>query len=137
MLRDSPLDVVLLATGLDVAKDFSNKLGLHVIDGNEQSLTLSCGGGSRVIITKSETGTSDSQAQAQWRVHGLAAELSDLRFRGVKARVGLLKSRRPSPPLSDWGELSADQSRVNQEAERIQQLALLHQPSQNRVRELS
>jgi len=41
------------------------------------------------------------------------------------------------PPLFDRGELSADQFRVHQEAERIQQLALLHQPSQHRVRELS
>jgi hypothetical protein len=40
-------------------------------------------------------------------------------------------------PLSDRGELSAGQLRVNGEAERIQQLALLHQPDQNRLPELS
>jgi len=35
MLRDSPLDVVLVATDLDVARDFySNKLGLALIDDN-------------------------------------------------------------------------------------------------------
>ena len=85
MLRDSPLDVVLLATDFDVAKDFySNKLGLPMIDGNEQSLTFSCGGGSRVIISKSETSTADSQTQAQWRVQDLAAELADLRSRRMK-----------------------------------------------------
>ena len=84
MLRDSPLDVVLLATDLDLARDFySNKLGLPMIE-SEQSLTFSCGGGSRVIISKSETGTADSQTQAQWRVQDLAAELADLRSRGVK-----------------------------------------------------
>ena len=38
--------------------------------------------------------------------------------------------------LSDRGELSASQFGVDQEAERIQQLALLHQPDQNRLPEL-
>lgn len=85
MLRGSPLDVVLLATDLDGAKDFySNKLGLSLIDGSEQSLTFSCGDGSTVIISKSGSGTPHSQAQAQWRVQDLAAELSNLRSRGVK-----------------------------------------------------
>jgi predicted enzyme related to lactoylglutathione lyase len=85
MLRDSPLDVVLLATDLDAAKAFyAEKLGLPLLDGSEQSLTFSCGGGSRVLITKSTTGTADSQTQAQWRVQDLAAELADLRSRGVE-----------------------------------------------------
>jgi catechol 2,3-dioxygenase-like lactoylglutathione lyase family enzyme len=81
MLSDSPLDVVLLATELDPARDFySNKLGLPMIDESEESLTFSCGGGSGVIISKSGTGTADSQTQAQWRVQDLASELADLRF---------------------------------------------------------
>ena len=84
MLRDFPVDVVLLATDLNLAKDFySDKLGLPLIDESEQSLTFSCGGGSRVLISKSETGTADTQTQAQWRVQDLAAELADLRSRGV------------------------------------------------------
>lgn len=87
MLRDSPLDVVLLATDLDVAKDFyGNMLGLSLTDESEQSLTFSCGGGSRVLISKSSTGTADSQTQAQWRVQDLAAELADLRSRGVEVQ---------------------------------------------------
>jgi predicted enzyme related to lactoylglutathione lyase len=85
MLRDSPLDVVLLAIDLDAAKDFyGNKLALPSIDESEQSLTFSCGGSSRVVISKSSTGTADSQTQAQWRVDDLAAVLADLRSRGVK-----------------------------------------------------
>ncbi len=39
-------------------------------------------------------------------------------------------------PLSDREELSASQFGVNEEAERIGQLALLHQPDQNRLPEL-
>jgi hypothetical protein len=46
---------------------------------------------------------------------------------------GGLQSR---PLLSDRGELSASQFGENQEAERIRQLALLHQPDQNRLPEL-
>jgi catechol 2,3-dioxygenase-like lactoylglutathione lyase family enzyme len=84
MLRDSPFDVVLLATDLDVAKDFyANRLALPLIDESEHSLTFGCAGGSRLLISKSETGTADSQTQAQWRVADLAAELADLRSRGV------------------------------------------------------
>lgn len=70
---------------IDVAKDFySNKLGLPLIDGSEQSRMFSCGDGSAVIVSKSESGTAHCQAQAQWRVQDLAAELSNLRSRGVK-----------------------------------------------------
>jgi hypothetical protein len=46
-------------------------------------------------------------------------------------------ARSGTPPLSDRGELSASQFRVNQEAERIRQLALFHQPDQNRFPEFS
>jgi hypothetical protein len=38
--------------------------------------------------------------------------------------------------LTDRGELRASQLRVNDEAERIQQLALLHQSDQNRLLKL-
>jgi hypothetical protein len=40
------------------------------------------------------------------------------------------------PALLDRGELSANQFGVDQEPERIRQLALLHQPDQNRLPEL-
>jgi predicted enzyme related to lactoylglutathione lyase len=85
MLSDSPLDVLLLATDLDVAKDFyANKLALPLIEESEHTLKFSCGGDARLLITKSSTGTADSQTQAQWRVQDLAAELADLRSRGVE-----------------------------------------------------
>jgi len=42
----------------------------------------------------------------------------------------------PGASLSDRGELCAGHLRVNQEAERVRQLALLHQPDQNRLAEL-
>ena len=40
-------------------------------------------------------------------------------------------------PLSDWGELGVGKFRVNKEAKRIQELALLHQLHQHRVAELT
>jgi hypothetical protein len=44
---------------------------------------------------------------------------------------------RAGAPLSDRGELGASEFRIHQEAERIQELALLHQLHQNRLPELS
>ena len=35
------------------------------------------------MVTKSTTGTADEQTQAGWRVDDLAAELTELRSRGV------------------------------------------------------
>jgi hypothetical protein len=48
-------------------------------------------------------------------------------------RVGDGAPDRAGVPLSDWRELGAGEFRVDEEAERIQQLALLHQPEQNRL----
>ena len=42
-----------------------------------------CGGGSVLTVSRSTTGTSDTQTQLAWRVPDLAAELADLRARGV------------------------------------------------------
>ena len=36
------------------------------------------------MVTKSTTGTSDEQTQAAWRVDDLAAEVADLRSRGIE-----------------------------------------------------
>ena len=39
---------------------------------------------SRLSVTKSTTGTADEQTQAGWRVPELAAEIAELRARGVE-----------------------------------------------------
>src|SRR5918994_1038929 len=52
MLADNPIDVMILATDLGVAR--------------------------------SASGTSDTQTKASWRVSDLAAEVADLRARGVQ-----------------------------------------------------
>ena len=84
MLSQFPVDVNLLATDLDAAKAFyAGKLGLAVVMENADGVTFGCGGDSRLVLTKSTTGTADTQTQATWRVTNLAAEVADLRSRGV------------------------------------------------------
>ena len=79
------LDVVLLATDLESSKEFyAGKLGLEILNESEEEITYKCGGDSRLAVTKSTTGTADEQTQAGWRVTDLAAELAELRSRGVE-----------------------------------------------------
>jgi catechol 2,3-dioxygenase-like lactoylglutathione lyase family enzyme len=84
MLGDHPVDVMLLATDLAVARKFyAGTLGLEVLLETEQFLTFRCGGDSRLVVTKSTTGTADAATKASWRVADLAAEVARLRARGV------------------------------------------------------
>lgn len=84
MLGDHPVDVMLLATDLAVARKFyAGTLGLEVLLETEQFLTFRCGGDSRLVVTKSTTGTADAATKASWRVADLAAEVAQLRARGV------------------------------------------------------
>jgi catechol-2,3-dioxygenase len=85
MLAEQPIDVMLLATDLGVAKAFyGDKVGLDVLIESDDFVTFRCGGDSRLVITKSTTGTSEEQTKASWRVGDLAAELAELRARGVE-----------------------------------------------------
>jgi catechol-2,3-dioxygenase len=85
MLADHPIDVMLLATDLGVAREFyGDRLGLEVLLDSEDFLTFRCGGDSRLVVTRSSTGTSDPQTKASWRVSDLAAEVAELRSRDVQ-----------------------------------------------------
>jgi catechol-2,3-dioxygenase len=85
MLGNHPIDVMLLATDLAVAKEFyGDKVGLEVLLESDDFVTFSCGGDSRLVITRSSTGTTESQTKASWRVDDIAAEVAELRSRGVK-----------------------------------------------------
>ena len=85
MLGDHPIDVVLLATDLESSKEFyAGKLGLEILRESEEEVIYRCGGDSQLAVTKSTTGTADEQTQAGWRVTDLAAELAELRSRGVE-----------------------------------------------------
>jgi catechol 2,3-dioxygenase-like lactoylglutathione lyase family enzyme len=75
VLGEHPIDVVLLATDLKSSKEFyADKLGLEILNENEEEITYKCGGDSRLSVTKSTTGTADEQTQAGWRVPDLPAE---------------------------------------------------------------
>jgi catechol-2,3-dioxygenase len=84
MLGKHPVDVMLLATDLAVARRFyGDTLGLEVLLEDEQFLTFGCGGDSRLVVTKSTTGTAEAVTKASWRVEDLAGEVAELRARGV------------------------------------------------------
>jgi catechol 2,3-dioxygenase-like lactoylglutathione lyase family enzyme len=85
MLGDHPVDVMLLATDLEVAKRFYNdRIGLEVVLESDDFVTFASGGDSRLVVTKSATGSTEDTTKASWRVDDLAAEAAELRARGVE-----------------------------------------------------
>jgi catechol 2,3-dioxygenase-like lactoylglutathione lyase family enzyme len=85
VVGDYPIDVVLLAPDLPASKDFyANKVGLKILNDTPGAVTFQCGGDSRLVISKSTTGTKDDQTQATWRVKDVRGEVTELRRRGVK-----------------------------------------------------
>jgi hypothetical protein len=86
MLGNHPMYVVLLATDLATAKDFSHlKLGLELLDEGPYALRFRSGT-TQLTLSKSTIGTSDEQTQAAWIVGDLDIELADLRSRGVEVQ---------------------------------------------------
>jgi catechol 2,3-dioxygenase-like lactoylglutathione lyase family enzyme len=84
VLGDSPIHPVLLSTDLAATKGFyHDKLGLDILSESDDAIVFRCGGGTHLDVTKSTTGTSDTQTQAGWEVQDLRAEVADLRSRGV------------------------------------------------------
>jgi catechol-2,3-dioxygenase len=87
VLGNHPVDVMLLATDLGVARRFyGDTLGLEVLLEDDQFLTFRCGGDSRLVVTKSTTGTLDEATKASWRVDDIAGEVAELRARGVQVQ---------------------------------------------------
>jgi catechol 2,3-dioxygenase-like lactoylglutathione lyase family enzyme len=85
MLADHPVDPILLAPDLKASRDFyAQKLGLEILSEDDHTVVFKAGGDSRIVISASTTGTADEQTQLAWRVDDLAAELAELRARGVE-----------------------------------------------------
>ncbi len=85
MLGNFPIEVVLLATDLKASRDFYvQKIGLEIVRESEDAVSFKCGGECRLTVSASTTGTADEQTQAFWLVEDLAAELAELRSRGVE-----------------------------------------------------
>jgi catechol 2,3-dioxygenase-like lactoylglutathione lyase family enzyme len=104
MLGDHPIHPVLLATDLAAARDFyHDQLGLEVLSESEAAITFRCGGGTQLSVTKSSTGTADTQTQASWDVSDVRAEVAELRSRGVKVEDYDLPGLQTHDGIADIG----------------------------------
>lgn len=85
MLADHLVFPILLSTDLAKSRAFYREtLGLAILREDEERIIFRCGAGSQLVVTRSTTGTSDTQTQLAWRVPDIHAELADLRARGVR-----------------------------------------------------
>lgn len=85
MLGDHPVFPILLSMDLEASREFyHDRLGLEILRQDEERIIFRCGSGSQLAVTRSTTGTADTQTQLAWRVPDLRAELADLRARGIR-----------------------------------------------------
>jgi catechol 2,3-dioxygenase-like lactoylglutathione lyase family enzyme len=104
MLGDHPIHPVLLATDLAAARGFyHDRLGLQILNESEAAITFRCGGGTQLSVTRSTTGTADTQTQASWYVSDLRAEVAELRARGVKVEDYDLPGLQTQDGIADIG----------------------------------
>ncbi|MBI3750602.1 MAG: VOC family protein [Chloroflexi bacterium] len=99
MLGDQPVYPILLSTDMAASRAFyHDRLGLQVLGETEERIVLKCGDGTRLLISRSTVGTSDTQTQVAWRVPDIRAAIADLRARGVT-----IQEYRPPDPVTDDG----------------------------------
>jgi predicted enzyme related to lactoylglutathione lyase len=104
MLGEHPIHPVLLATDLAAARAFYHtQLGLEILSDSEDAIVFRCGGGTQLAVTKSTTGTADSQTQASWQVKDVRAEVAELRSRGVKVEEYDLPGLKTQDGIADIG----------------------------------
>jgi len=85
MLSDHPVSPILLSTDMAASRAFyHDTLGLDLLAESDERLVLRCGEDSRILISSSTVGTSDTQTQVAWRVPDVHAAVADLRARGVR-----------------------------------------------------
>jgi catechol 2,3-dioxygenase-like lactoylglutathione lyase family enzyme len=104
MLGDHLIHPVLLATDLGGARGFyHDQLGLEIVNESEAAIVFRCGGGTQLTVTKSTTGTADTQTQASWLVKDVHAEVAELRSRGVKVEEYDLPGLKTEDGVADIG----------------------------------
>ena len=104
MLGEHPIHPVLLATDLAAARDFyHSKLGLEIVNESEAAVVFRCGGGTQLSVTKSTTGTADTQTQATWLVEDVRAEVAGLQSRGVEVEEYDLPGLKTQDGIADIG----------------------------------
>ena len=85
MLAKHAIDVMLTAADLGVVKQFyGDRIGLDVMIESDDFVTFRCGGDSRLVVTRTTTPSTEQTTKASWRVADIAAEVPDLRARGVE-----------------------------------------------------
>jgi catechol 2,3-dioxygenase-like lactoylglutathione lyase family enzyme len=104
MLGDHPINPVLLAKDLAAAREFyHDKLGLEILNENDDAIVFRCGGGTHLDVTKSTVGTADEQTQASWNVKDLRAEVAELRSRGVQPEEYDMPGLKTEDGITDLG----------------------------------
>jgi catechol-2,3-dioxygenase len=104
MLGEHPVEPVLLATDLGAARDFyHHRLGLQILSESEDGVVFRCGGGTQLAVSKTSTGTADTQTQASWLVPDVRAEVAELRSRGVKVEDYDLPGLKTQDGIADIG----------------------------------
>jgi catechol-2,3-dioxygenase len=84
MLGEHPIDVMLTATELGAVRQFyGDRIGLEVLIENKDFVTFRCGGDSRLVVTRTSAPSGEQQTKASWRVADVAAEVVELRARGI------------------------------------------------------
>ena len=84
MLGDHPVFPIVLSTDMAASRAFyHDTLGLEIAREDDERIMFRCGGGTMLTVSRSTTGTADTQTQLAWRVPDLRAELAELRARGV------------------------------------------------------
>ena len=104
MLGDHLVFPIVLSTDLAVSRAFyHDTLGLGVVREDEERIMFRCGGGSVLTVSRSSTGTSDTQTQLAWRVTDLVAELAELRARGVTIQEYDVPDPKTEDGIADMG----------------------------------
>jgi catechol 2,3-dioxygenase-like lactoylglutathione lyase family enzyme len=104
MLGDHVVHPVLLARDLVETRGFyHDRLGLEILKEDEHAIEFRCGGGTKLVVTKSTTGTADTQTQIGWEVPDLHAELTELRSRGVTIEDYDMPGLKTENGVADFG----------------------------------
>jgi catechol 2,3-dioxygenase-like lactoylglutathione lyase family enzyme len=104
VLGNHPVHPVLLAKDLAAARHFyHDQVGLEIIVERGDDAIEFRTGSTKITVSKSTTGTADSQTQLAWEVDDLAAELDELRARGVKIEDYDLPGLRTENGIADIG----------------------------------
>ena len=107
-LAVAPAYTILLSTDLDASRVFYRDiLGLKLlredIDAHDARLVFEAGEGTRIIISRSTTGTSESQTQMAFRVPDIRAAIADLRARGVRIEEYVAPDPVTTDGIADMG----------------------------------